>query len=176
MRTSHATVRALPTASLSKNGAFGLRAGTLITPATLLYAKGGWVINEQRKFFDADPVATPGIPVNNAFGDYYNHYRTRGWQVGAGVEQSISDMFYVKGEGRYSNYRTNSSRLAFLVGAGVRFGGAEAAPPPPAPPPPPPPPPPATQTCPDGSVILATEACPVPPPPPPPPPPAPERG
>jgi iron complex outermembrane recepter protein len=45
-----------------------------------------------------------------------------------------------------------------------------------APPPPPPPPPPATQTCADGSVILATEACPVPPPPPPPPPPAPERG
>jgi outer membrane receptor protein involved in Fe transport len=44
------------------------------------------------------------------------------------------------------------------------------------PPPPPPPPPPATQTCPDGSVILATDACPAPPPPPPPPPPAPERG
>jgi len=42
--------------------------------------------------------------------------------------------------------------------------------------PPPPPPPPATQTCADGSVVLATEACPVPPPPPPPPPPAPERG
>ena len=49
-------------------------------------------------------------------------------------------------------------------------------PPPPSSPPPPPPPPPATQTCPDGSVILATDACPVPPPPPPPPPPAPERG
>ena len=42
--------------------------------------------------------------------------------------------------------------------------------------PPPPPPPPATQTCADGSVILATDACPVAPPPPPPPPPAPERG
>ncbi|QNM84022.1 TonB-dependent receptor [Sphingomonas sabuli] len=42
--------------------------------------------------------------------------------------------------------------------------------------PPPPPPAPATQTCPDGSVILATEVCPAPPPPPPPPPPAPERG
>ena len=41
--------------------------------------------------------------------------------------------------------------------------------------PPPPPPPPATQTCPDGSVILATDACP-PPPPPPPPAPEPERG
>jgi outer membrane autotransporter protein len=62
---------------------------------------------------------------------------------------------------------------------GFRFGGARAAeplPPPPPPPPPPPAPPPATQTCPDGSVILATDACPVPPPPPPPPPPAPERG
>jgi opacity protein-like surface antigen len=41
----------------------------------------------------------------------------------------------------------------------------------PAPPPPPPPEaPPATQTCADGSVILATSACPAPPPPPPPPP------
>lgn len=40
------------------------------------------------------------------------------------------------------------------------------------PPPPPPPPPPATQTCPDGSVILASDTCPAPPPPPPPPPPA----
>ena len=108
----------------------GLRAGSLITPSTLLYVKGGWVINEQRKYFDADPVATPGIPVNTAFGDYYNHYRTRGWQVGAGIEQDVSNMFYVKGEGRYSNYRTNSSRLSFLVGAGVRFGGQEAAPPP----------------------------------------------
>lgn len=45
-----------------------------------------------------------------------------------------------------------------------------------APPPPPPPAAPATQTCPDGSVILATDACPAPPPPPPPPAPEPERG
>ena len=43
-------------------------------------------------------------------------------------------------------------------------------------PPPPPPAPPATQTCPDGSVILATDMCPAPPPPPPPPAPMPERG
>jgi iron complex outermembrane receptor protein len=41
---------------------------------------------------------------------------------------------------------------------------------------PPPPAAPATQTCADGSVILATAACPAPPPPPPPPAPAPERG
>jgi outer membrane receptor protein involved in Fe transport len=58
----------------------------------------------------------------------------------------------------------------------ARFAAPRAAPVEAAPPPPPPPPPPATQTCADGSVILATEVCPAPPPPPPPPPPAPERG
>jgi len=67
---------------------------------------------------------------------------------------------------------TSHSIMASLI---YNFGHA-AEPPPPPPPPPLPPPPPATQTCPDGSVILATDACPVPPPPPPPPPPAPERG
>jgi opacity protein-like surface antigen len=46
----------------------------------------------------------------------------------------------------------------------------------PAPPPPPPPAAPATQTCPDGSVILATSACPAPPAPPAPPPPPAQRG
>ena len=62
--------------------------------------------------------------------------------------------------------------------AGWRIGGArviEAAPPAP-PPPPPVVEAPATQTCTDGSVILATDSCPLPPPPPPPPAPEPERG
>jgi opacity protein-like surface antigen len=53
--------------------------------------------------------------------------------------------------------------------------GAPAAPAPVYTAPPPAPAAPATQTCPDGSVILATDACPVPPPPPPPAP-AGERG
>jgi outer membrane immunogenic protein len=146
---------------------FGLRAGSMITPDTLVYAKGMFVVNEQRKYFMAD------MPVHS----YYNHYRTRGWQAGLGIEQMLSENFYVKAEGRYSNYRTNSSRLTGMLGLGVKFGGPaeEVYVAPPAPPPPPPPPP-ATQTCPDGSVILATDVCPVPPPPPPPPPPEPERG
>jgi len=66
-----------------------------------------------------------------------------------------------------------------VLSGGVRFNFAghkhEAPPPPPVLAPPPPAPPPATQTCADGSVILATASCPAPPPPPPPPP-APERG
>ena len=65
---------------------------------------------------------------------------------------------------------------AFYASLTARFMPPKPAPPPVAVAPPPPPPPPATQTCPDGSVILATDVCPAPPPPPPPPPPAPERG
>jgi hypothetical protein len=67
----------------------------------------------------------------------------------------------------------------YTAGVRIAFGGEPAPlppPPPPIAPPPPPPPPAATQTCADGSVILATDACPAPPPPPPPPAPAPERG
>jgi TonB-dependent receptor len=65
----------------------------------------------------------------------------------------------------------------YMAGVRIALGGGSAPPPPPPlppPPPPPPPPPAATQTCADGSVILATDACPLPPPPPPTP--APERG
>jgi outer membrane immunogenic protein len=158
-----------------------IRAGVMTTPSTLIYGKAGLVVNEQRKRFNADAVVTPGFPAstggNGLFGDYYNHYRTRGWVLGGGVEQMLGDNLYVKAEGRYSNYRTNSSRLVGVIGLGVLFGPrAEAPLPPPPPPPPPAPAAPATQTCPDGSVILATDTCPVPPPPPPPPPPAPERG
>jgi hypothetical protein len=63
------------------------------------------------------------------------------------------------------NRFSSHSLLASLV---YNFGAAAAPPPPPPPPPPPAPVAPATQTCPDGSVILATSSCPAPPPPPPP--------
>jgi len=71
-----------------------------------------------------------------------------------------------------SNHFSSHSILASLI---YNFSAPAAAPVEVAPPPPPPPAAPATQTCPDGSVILATSACPVPPPPPPPPAPT-ERG
>jgi iron complex outermembrane receptor protein len=76
----------------------------------------------------------------------------------------------------FLKYQTYGRR--FLAGFTYKFGAsapalAEA---PYVAPPPPPPAPPATQTCPDGTVVLATDACPMAPPPPPPPPPEPERG
>ena len=75
--------------------------------------------------------------------------------------------------GSWLKYQTYGRR--FLLGATWKFTPAPVPPPPPPPPPPPAPEP--TQTCADGTVILASATCP-PPPPPPPPPPAPkgERG
>ncbi|MGZ2413020.1 opacity protein-like surface antigen [Sphingomonas sp. F9_3S_D5_B_2] len=114
------------------------------------------------------------------------------WQLIAGVHAPVSDNIDVGLKYRYfQTGRLNFSDSAdvgattydaalrgkfrshsVLASLAYNFGGVAAALPPPPPPPPPPPAPeaPATQTCPDGSVILATSACPAPPPPPPPPP------
>ncbi len=118
--------------------------------------------------------------------------RDRGfaWQAIAGVRAVVSQYFDIGLKYRYfdggnvsdsdegvdldADYKSHS--LLFSL---IHNFNSPLPPPPPEPvlaPPPPPPPPPATQTCPDGSVILATDACPMPPPPPPPPPPEPERG
>jgi outer membrane receptor protein involved in Fe transport len=87
----------------------------------------------------------------------------------------FTDPQFPGGRQIFSSYLAEPRTYGLTLRA--RFAAAKAQPAVEAPPPPPPPPPPpATQTCSDGSVILATEACPVPPPPPPPPPPAPERG
>ena len=109
------------------------------------------------------------------------------WQVLAGVRKSLSPNIDLGLKYRFFNTRkfeftdgdtsidSKWRSHSFMASLTYNFYTPPAvveAPPPP----PPPPPPPATQTCPDGSVILATETCPVPPPPPPPPPPAPERG
>jgi opacity protein-like surface antigen len=112
------------------------------------------------------------------------------WQILAGVYAPVSDNIDVGLKYRYfrtgklhfnqdldfggdtfgtdlNGHFSSHSLLASLV---FNFGAAAAAPEPVLAPPPPAPAAPATQTCPDGSVILATSACPVPPPPPPPPP------
>ena len=159
--------------------ALALRLGANVTPSTLVYGKVGYVRNEQRKLFVPDLVPC-GTALCQPAG-YYDHYKVGGWQWGGGVNQMLGGGFYASLEGRYSDYKSKlhsggTHRLAGLVGLGYLFGAAAPEAPLPPPPPPPPPAPPATQTCPDGSVIAATDTCP-PPPPPPPPPPAPvERG
>ena len=109
------------------------------------------------------------------------------WQLIAGVRYAVSPNIDVGAKYRYfhpsrvteSDIDGSSLRGRFTshsILASLIYNFYEPAPPPPPLAPPPPPlPPPATQTCYDGSVILATDVCP-PPPPPPPPEPAPERG
>ena len=114
------------------------------------------------------------------------------WQLIAGVRKALDRHFDVGLKYRYfdggnvddsfdgddvrTDYKSHSLLFSLIHNFNVEPERVVPPPPPPLPPPPPPPPPPATQTCPDGSVVLATEPCPLPPPPPPPPPPLPERG
>ena len=135
-------------------------------------------------------AATPFGPL--AFSDSDSRLA---WQGILGLRYAVSQNFDVGLKYRYFNVSklkfsdSSAQRLAIdldgrwrshslLLSLIYNFAAPPPPPPPPPPPepPPPPPPPPATQTCADGSVILATDACPVPPPPPPPPAPEPERG
>jgi opacity protein-like surface antigen len=117
------------------------------------------------------------------------------WQVVAGVRHAISSNIDIGLKYRY--FRTGKLNYGDEFEDGTNFGASGklrthsllaslifnfGAPPAPVVVAPvvetPPPPPPATQTCYDGSVILATDVCPQPPieTPPPPPAPVPERG
>ena len=131
--------------------------------------------------------------VRQTFGEAVtdNDIRDNGlaWQLIAGIRAPVFRYFDVGLKYRYfdagtieddsAGFDAESEFRSHSVLASLIYNFAAEPTPPPPPPPPlplPPPPPPATRTCPDGSVILATEACPAPPPPPPPPPPTPERG
>jgi OmpA-OmpF porin, OOP family len=85
---------------------------------------------------------------------------------------NFSDAFTVNGVNFASSAKGNYDSHNILASLVYNFNsrGATPAPVPAAAPAPPPPPPPApaTQTCPDGTVVLATSTCPAPPPPPPP--------
>ena len=116
--------------------------------------------------------------------------RDRGmaWQAFAGVRKSVSQYFEIGAKYRYFNadaddsiegvdfdadYKSHSILFSLIHSFAARPRPVPVAPVvalPPAPPPP------ATQTCPDGSVVLASDPCPLPPPPPPPPAPEPVRG
>ncbi len=105
--------------------------------------------------------------------DFDSKGHVGGYRIGAGAQVSFWTNAYLGGEVAYSNYSDDIDRYRVAMMVGYRFGGRrEVVEPYVAPPAPPAPEPaPATITCPDGSVILATETCPVAPPPP-----APERG
>jgi len=95
-------------------GAF--RAGYLMTPQLMVFGKGGYVVNEQRKSFNAPAGET----------SYYNHVNTAGYQLGGGVEYSPAEDLlpvpvYVNAQYVYSNYNDHTTRHRVMAGVGVRF-------------------------------------------------------
>lgn len=96
----------------------GVRAGVLVAPQFLVFGKGGYVTNEQRKRFSSANGATVG----------YDHYNTDGYQLGGGVELSMADRFqgplsglYVNAQYVYSQYSDHTSRQRLMGGIGIRF-------------------------------------------------------
>ena len=114
----------------------GVRAGVMATPSTLIYGKVAYVSNEQRKEFVPFLPGTTIVGGAVTPGYYYDHFHAHGIQWGGGIEQNITNMFYVKAEGRYSDYNHHSHALTGLLGVGVLLGGTVAEAPPPPPPPP----------------------------------------
>ena len=143
-----------------------------------LYAGGGIGRAQVKLLGDKDNawayqlIAGARVPVSDSIdvGVKYRYFRTGKLNFSDNANFTDADVLLTN-DSKFSSH----SLLASLI---FNFGApsAPAAVVPAAAPPPPPPAAPATQTCPDGTVILATEMCPAPPPPPPPPPPTPERG
>jgi outer membrane immunogenic protein len=93
-----------------------VRAGYLVTPNFLVFGKGGYVNNEQRKSFSAPAGQT----------SFYDHYSTDGYQVGGGVEYSLGrDVMkmplYVGAQYVFSQYNDHTSRQRVMGTIGFHF-------------------------------------------------------
>lgn len=100
-----------------------LRVGYLITPATLLYATGGFTYADINTTLSAlVPAGTPDSAM--------------GWNVGAGIEHRLTQNWSVFGEYRYTSLRLSDPVVAFpsigrdadahvfKLGVNYRFGGS----------------------------------------------------
>lgn len=91
----------------------GLRAGILVSPRILLYAKGGYT--NARFSVDYDD-GTPAGTDNFSY-----HQNLDGIRVGGGAEFRVDGNAFVKLEGRYSNYELGGDRGQALAAFGFRF-------------------------------------------------------
>ncbi|MES2441976.1 MAG: outer membrane beta-barrel protein [Pseudomonadota bacterium] len=95
----------------------GVRAGFLVGPRTLLYAKGGYTNARINTRYTLGATTTEA------------HDDAEGWRAGAGAEFLVSNNVYVKGEYRYSNYSNidgtnvdiDLDRHQVVAGVGFRF-------------------------------------------------------
>lgn len=87
----------------------GGRVGFLVSPNTMIYAKGGYT-NARLDLTASDGATETG-----------RHFNLDGYRVGAGVERQITARTYAKLEYRYSNY--GDARLEYPNGANTsNFG------------------------------------------------------
>lgn len=70
----------------------GARVGYVVTPRTMVYAKGGYT-NAKFDVRNASGTVTTNRDID-----------ADGWRIGAGVEQAITSNMFAKVEYRYSNY------------------------------------------------------------------------
>ncbi len=93
----------------------GVRAGYVLSPAAMIYAKAGYTNARTTSSFTTGATTTR---------DAVN---LDGFRAGAGVEVKIDPRFYVKGEYRYSHYgdqnglEIDADRHQLMAGVGVRF-------------------------------------------------------
>lgn len=99
-----------------------VRVGYLLTPALMVFGKGGYANDTQRNSFESSSglyylngnIVGPGYSAKD-------HYSVDGYQVGGGLELSLTRMFYVSGQFVYSRYDNHTSRQRAMFGAGIRF-------------------------------------------------------
>lgn len=93
----------------------GARAGYVISPSTMVYAKAGYTNARVETRYDLGSA------------EVQDHENLDGYRVGAGLEQAIGANTYVKGEYRYSNYGAadrygiDAHRHQLMAGVGMRF-------------------------------------------------------
>jgi outer membrane immunogenic protein len=87
----------------------GARVGYVISPRTMVYAKGGYT---NAKF---DVRNGDGTVVTN------DDIDADGWRIGAGIEQAVSNNVFAKLEYRYSNYEKGELDYTGDIPDGQRF-------------------------------------------------------
>jgi outer membrane immunogenic protein len=99
-----------------------VRVGYLVTPMLMVFGKGGYVNDSQRQsflsstglYYSNGQIVGPGFAAKSGGS-------IGGYQVGGGVEYSLTKMFYVSGQYVYSRYDNHTSRQRAMFGAGIRF-------------------------------------------------------
>jgi outer membrane immunogenic protein len=89
-----------------------VRAGYLVTPQTLVYARGGYVNQREHTTIDTTPAT------------YYARGNQNGWMLGAGVEHALTTNVTARLEYRYTDLSEGDGkwdRHQLLAGVAYHF-------------------------------------------------------